>query len=311
MKRVLSLLIFVGVCFIVKAQDTLALKEYVYGYNEGVALVMNVIKPPKPDGIAVIRLISSGWISHIPNSSSIKSYKAFTDRGQTVFLISHGSQPRYKIAEIFGQVQRAVRYIRYHAESFDIDPERIGITGVSAGAHLSLMIGMSESISESVNQKNTLKFVRSKVVDPVDLASCKADAVGCFCPPSNLMEFTSPDSTIFHSRVGRIIAPNAFAVTVLDELEVQKKELRKLSPFYFITNDTPPTIIIHGDSDPLVPISQSKLYVDKLRETGIPCELVVKEGAGHTWKTMNDDNEIVARWFEKYLPVKKKYLSNL
>jgi len=304
MKGVLLLLVLVVVSFPLKAQDTLALKEYVYGYSEGVALVMNVIKPPRPNGIAVIRLISNGWISHIPNSSSVKNFKAFTDRGQTVFLISHGSQPRYKIAEIVEQVQRSVRFIRYHAKSFDIDPERIGITGVSAGAHLSLMIGVSQSIPKSVNRKDTLKLVRSIAADPVDLVSCKAGAVGCFCPPSNLVEFTSPDSTIFQSRVGRTIAPNAFAVTAVDGIEVQKRELRKLSPFYFITNDTPPTIIIHGDSDSLVPVSQSKRYANQLKKKGIPCELVVKEGVGHTWKNMDADNEIVAGWFEKFLPAK-------
>ncbi len=304
MKRVLLLLVLIVVTFLSKAQDTIALKEYVYGYIDGVALVMNVIKPPKPNGIAVIRLISSGWISHIPNSSSVKKYKAFTDRGQTVFLISHGSQPRYKIAEIFEQIQRSVRFIRYHAKSFDIDPERIGITGVSAGAHLSLMIGVSESIPKTANQKDALMHNRSTLIDPVDLVSCKADAVGCFCPPSNLVEFTSPDSTFFQSRAGRIIAPNAFAVSAVNSLEVQKRELRKLSPYYFITNVSPPTIIIHGDSDSLVPFSQSKLYADQLKKTGIPCELVVKEGVGHTWKTMDDDNEIVARWFEKFLPTK-------
>jgi acetyl esterase/lipase len=305
MLRVSLLLVLTGWSLFIKAQDTLALKEYVYGYNEGVALVMNVIKPPKPNGIAVIRLISSGWISHIPNSSSVKNYKAFTDRGQTVFLISHGSQPRYKVDEIFEQVQRSVRYIRYNARSFEVDPERIGITGVSAGAHLSLLTSVSASDSGLPLQKDTFKLVRSTEIDPVDLVSSKVGAVGCFCPPSNLVEFTSPDSTIFHSRVGRTIAPKAFAVTGSNGLDTQKMELRKLSPFYFIAKDTPPTIIIHGDSDRLVPVSQSELYIGKLRKTGIPCELVVKEGSGHTWKTMNDDNEIVARWFEKYLSAKK------
>lgn len=305
MRKVVLLFFLVGVLFTLKAQDNLTIKEYVYGYTEGVALVMNLIKPTKPNGIAVIRLISGGWISYIPDSLSIKNYKEFTDRGQTVFLISHGSQPRYKISEIFEQVQRSVRFIRYHAKSFGIDPERIGITGVSAGAHLSLMIGVSESIPKLVNQKDTLKLVRSKVVNPVDLVSSRVGAVGCFCPPSNLVEFTSSDSTFFHSRAGRSIAPNAFFVTIKDEIEVQKKELKKVSPFYFITNNTPPTIIIHGDSDPVVPFSQSKQYVNKLKENNVLCELVVKKGAGHTWKTMNDDNEIVARWFEKYLTAPK------
>ena len=63
------------------------------------------------------------------------------DRGYTVFAVVHGSQPRYTVPEIVADMNRAVRFIRHHAGDYGIDPDRIGVTGASAGGHLSLMLG--------------------------------------------------------------------------------------------------------------------------------------------------------------------------
>ena len=53
----------------------------------------------------------------------------------------HGSQPKFTILEILDDMHRAVRFIRHHAAEYGVDPERLGITGASAGGHLSLMQG--------------------------------------------------------------------------------------------------------------------------------------------------------------------------
>jgi len=62
-----------------------------------------------------------------------------------------------------------------------------------------------------------------------------------------------------------------------------------------------PTLIIHGDADFLVPIQQSKLVIDKMKELKVPCELVVKKGAGHGWPDLLQDVNLLADWFDKYL----------
>ncbi|MGV8094340.1 MAG: prolyl oligopeptidase family serine peptidase [Mangrovibacterium sp.] len=294
MKRIFTALLFMIVFkVLLYAQDPLAFKEIVYGHQEGVALVMNMVKPSKANGIAVVRLISNGWKSFVPDSAYISKIRAFTEKGQTVFLVSHGSQPRYKVSEILDQVKLAVQFVKNNADRYGIDPDRIGITGVSSGGHLSLMTAFSAS-----------KINISHLTDNVKSGSVKIGAVGCFCPPSNLMEFGCPDSNIFHSRVGRVISPNAFNVTKKTQTIDQNKELKMLSPVYLIGCDSPPTIIVHGDKDNLVPITQSENFINTLREYNVPCKLVVKKGAGHTWVAMDDDNAIIAEWFEKYLSIK-------
>jgi len=64
------------------------------------------------------------------------------DRGYTVFAVVHGSQPRFTVPEIVADLNRAIRFIRHHAGTYGIDPQRLGITGAFAGGHLSLSISI-------------------------------------------------------------------------------------------------------------------------------------------------------------------------
>src|SRR5262249_62284919 len=56
---------------------------------------------------------------------------------------------------------------------------------------------------------------------------------------------------------------------------------RQLSPIYSVSRQSPPTLLVHGDRDEVVPLQQSQSFVDRLKEVGVPAELVVKKGAGH------------------------------
>ena len=113
----------------------------VYGRKYGTALTMDVFTPKShPNGAAIIWVISGGWFSGHENISPAP-VNELLNRGYTVFAVVHGSQPKFTIPEILQDMNRSVRYIRYHAKDFQIDPDRIGITGGSAGGHLSLMQG--------------------------------------------------------------------------------------------------------------------------------------------------------------------------
>ncbi len=165
------------------------------------------------------------------------------------------------------------------------------------------MTALTESISETVNlTDDPMKGLKAK--DSIDNLTCKIGAVGCYCPPSNRMGFAGCDSNILHSWVGKKFFPNAFNVSITDSIVEQNIELKSLSPIYYISDNTPPTIIIHGDKDKAVPLNQSEIFIDHLKKHQIPCKLVVKKGAGHTWETMNDDNVIIAKWFEEHLSSK-------
>ena len=115
--------------------------DVVYGRKFGTALTMDVFTPrANANGAAVVWVVSGGWFS-AHEAISPDLIAELLKRGYTVFAVVHGSQPRFTIPEIVKDMNRAVRFIRYHAKDYHIDPDRIGITGASAGGHLSLMQG--------------------------------------------------------------------------------------------------------------------------------------------------------------------------
>jgi acetyl esterase/lipase len=271
-------------------------QDVVYGRKFGTALTMDVFTPRKPNGAAVVWVVSGGWVSsHAAiNPGAIKE---FLDRGYTVFAVCHGCQPKFTIPEILDDLHRAVRFIRHHAKEYGIDPERIGITGGSAGGHLALMQG-------TAGDKG-----KADAKDPIDRASSRVQAVACFFPPTDFLNYGGKDKFALDGLLARFKAPFDFRefdakagvfVPVGDREKVLAIS-RQVSPITHVSADDAPTLIVHGDADVLVPIGQAEAIVAKLKEAGVPAELVVKKGAAHGWKGMEKDRATMADWFDKYL----------
>ena len=163
-----------------KAPDFTRKEDVVYGRKYGTALTMDVFTPKEnANGAAIVWVVSGGWFSahEAINAGPIEE---FLKRGYTVFAVVHGSQPRYTLPEIFADMNRAVRFIRYHAADYRIDPNRIGITGGSAGGHLSLMQGTAGDLGNPAAK------------DPIDRTSSRIQAVACFFPPTDFLNYGKP-----------------------------------------------------------------------------------------------------------------------
>jgi dipeptidyl aminopeptidase/acylaminoacyl peptidase len=76
---------------------------------------------------------------------------------------------------------------------------------------------------------------------------------------------------------------------------------RSISPITHVTADSAPTLIIHGDKDFLVPLQQGDSFIAKLKEAGVPAELVIKEGAAHGWPGLDKDMVTIVDWLDKHL----------
>jgi dipeptidyl aminopeptidase/acylaminoacyl peptidase len=72
-------------------------------------------------------------------------------------------------------------------------------------------------------------------------------------------------------------------------------------PLIFVTADDPPTLILHGDADTLVPVQQSELVGEKLKKAGVETTLVIKKGARHGWPGLDKDLIRFADWFDEHL----------
>jgi acetyl esterase/lipase len=282
-------------------------EDVIYGRKYGVALTMDVFKPKaNPNGAGIIFCVSGGWVSSHDNINfALTLIPELIKRGYTVFAVVHGSQPKFTIPEILQDMHRAVRYIRTNAATFGVDPNRLGITGGSAGGHLSLMQGTAGDAG------------KADAKDPVEKASSRVQAVACFFPPTDFLNYGQSGRNPFSdTKVDPAYKPfrppfdfhelnreqNLYE-RVTDQAKLQEI-VKAISPVTHVTADDPPTLIIHGDKDFLVPIQQAQLMVDKLKAAGVKAELIPKPGLGHGWVGMDKDMVAVADWFDKHLAAK-------
>ncbi len=266
-------------------------EDVIYGRKFGTALTLDVFKPAKPNGFGIIFVVSGGWFS-AHEAINPAMFRAFLDRGYTVFPVVHGSQPKFIITEITEDMHRAVRFIRSNAAKYGINPDKLGVTGGSAGGHLSLTLG-----TQGAKGKPDAK-------DPIDRESSAVQAVACFFPPTDFLNYGKPgeDGVGFGVLKG---FKAAFGPRV-DDPEERKKLGREISPIYFVTSNTPPTLIIHGDADTLVPIQQAETFLKRAEDLGVKTELIVKKGQAHGWKDWTSDFALFADWFDEYLRGIKK-----
>ncbi len=281
-------------------------EDVIYGRKFGSALTLDVFQPKKDaKGVGAILVVSGGWFSaHEAISPSF--IEPFTKRGYTVFAVVHGSQPRYAIPDVLKDMNRAVRFIRLHAKDYHIDPDRLGIYGGSAGGHLSLMQGTAGTQG---NPEST---------DPVERVSSRVQAVACFFPPTDFLNYGKPGE----NALGRGILQGFQAPFDFQEIDPDRKKFvpitdeariteigKSISPVNQASSDDPPSLIIHGDADKLVPIQQAELMVEALKKHGVEAKLIVKPGASHGWPKMHEDLEAFADWFDSHLKAKPKSAS--
>lgn len=272
-------------------------EDVVYGHKDGLAMVFNVYRPPEPNGLGIIFINSGGWRSPFWDLISddgrggrrllsrteieeknprhgVASPQPLLDQGYTVFDVRHGSAPPFTLPEIVSDLRRAVRFIRVHASDFDIDPDRIGLWGASAGGYLALMLGTTSEIEHEGSE------------DPVDLASGRVAAVVCYYGASDLTRWVTPD------RLDRFPA-----------MRFDRERYPDYSPIRFASAEDPPILILHGDQDEGVPIEEGRTMHEALQAAGAETRFVVIEGGGHPFMGAEVDRaaaEMVG-WFDRHL----------
>ena len=273
-------------------------KTGLIGEKLGVFLGMDVFQPKtKPNGRAILFVVSGGWISQRASILSALP-RDFVARGYTVFAVVHGTRPKFTIPEILLDMHRAVRFVRFHASDYGIDPDKIGIFGVSSGGHLSLMQGTAGTEGNP------------QAEDPVERMSSRVQSVACFYAPTDFLNFGKEgEEALGNGRLKDFAAPFYFSEfnskTKRYELIAEHERVREIgkaiSPISHINDKTPPILIIHGDADPLVPIQQGERFVEQMKKVGATAELIVKSGAAHGWPGMGTEIKKMADWFDQTL----------
>lgn len=274
-------------------------EDVVYGRKWGMALTMDVFQPAAPNGCGLLFLVNGGWLSSksTPMMVTVRpdDYRVFLERGYTVFSVVTSSQPKFTISEEIDDVLRAVRYVRHTSARLGVRPNRLGVLGASSGGHLTLSIAARGGPGTP------------DAADPVDRESSDVQAAACFFPPTDFLNYGG--AGINGAGVGPL-APLQAAFGPLALISEGREKLgREISPIYYVTEKLPPTLIIHGDRDEVVPIQQAESFVAKAKSVkASDVALIVRPGKGHGWgdfwKSAEDINAF-ADWFDQHLQGRK------
>jgi len=262
-------------------------QNVVYAETDGVGLVLDIFTASGPkNGLAIVDVVSGGWDSgrgKMRDHERAQIFRILCERGYTVFAVRPGSLSKFSIPEMVAHVQQAIVWVKQHAQEYQIDISRIGLTGASAGGHLASLVAVRNESSE--------------VHPGADQPSVKAVAV--FFPPTDLVEFGDPSVAGEVSALARRLAFPA-GTAGISESEV-KERLTQISPARLVTPQAPPFMLIHGTADKLVPLEQSEKLAKALRLAGVSVELLLKEGGGHPWPTIHEEVGLLADWFDRQL----------
>ncbi|HMV52019.1 MAG TPA: alpha/beta hydrolase, partial [Blastocatellia bacterium] len=145
---VVVLLLILSLASIAKADDfklepvkCRVTEDVVYGHKDGLAMTLDVMIPEtKPKNIGVILIVSGSWKSKKSDIALEEAQlrgqhwaQGLLNGGYTLFLVRHGSTPRYPVPEMIGDIKRSIRFVRLHAKDYGVDPEHLGIVGGSSG----------------------------------------------------------------------------------------------------------------------------------------------------------------------------------
>ena len=245
-----------------------------YGIADGIELKMDLYYPKKSSGKlpVVIYVHGGGWTKGDKRSGAgFVPLSELLARGYMVVSIDYRLAPEYKFPAQIEDVKCAVCFLKREKEKYNIDPERIGAIGGSAGGHLVSLLGTTD-MGAGFDSPGCCTGLSSRVNAIVDL----------FGPSDITTQFKNQSPTALQQIFNTGDRFSQIAI--------------KASPITYITSDDPPFLILHGDKDTVVPLEQSEMLYNKLIEAHVPAKLVVVKNAAHGFR--QEGGPISPGWFQ-------------
>lgn len=218
----------------------------------------------KSDGTVVI-FPGGGYGSRAAHEGD--GYAQFLNSiGINAFVVEYRVSPHRFPLELL-DARRAIRWVRYHAKDYEINPKKIAVMGSSAGGHLAAMVS---------TYKKEIEFEGIDEIDNTD-----------FTPNYQILAY--PVIALSTLSVGHI----GTTINLLGEEKIYMAP--ELDPLLIADENTPPAFIWHTSDDSLVNVANSLKYGEKLRDLNIPFELHVFPN-GHHGLGIAADNPHVAQW---------------
>lgn len=260
--------------------------DVVFGTGGGRDLKCNVYMPPQPgpNRPGVLLVHGGGWMSG--DRSQLHGYGILLGRIGYVCVA-----PEYRLAgeskwpAQIHDAKAALRWMRANSQRLGIDPNKIAVSGNSAGAHLSLMLAGTPNVAEFEGNGGNAGI-------PTDVAACVA-----YYAPTQLYSNEDPRSAEFFG----FLFGKGYAADVA----------RKASPIDHVSAAFPPTLLITGNNDETVPdVASFKMY-RALLDAGAKCELHVYAEAPHAFDATPEFGRqtaaISALFLDRYVTNPRKF----
>jgi len=254
--------VFVLSCF---GGEVEVLKDVVFGKagtgGKEIELKLDIALPKEKNGkpLPVVVLIFGGGWAYGSKENWKDDLKTFANNGYLCAAINYRLAPKYKFPAQIEDCKCAVRFLRAKAKEYNIDSDRIACMGYSAGGHLSALMGTSGGVKELEGTGGWPEH------------SSKIQAVIDYCGPTDIWKLKGGKKDV-----------NEMLVNFIGKRALEDKEKVQLaSPAYFASKDAPPFLIIHGEKDPLVPVSQARELETALKAAGAEVTLKVDPNGGH------------------------------
>lgn len=237
------------------------IKDINYAASKSKAQTLDLYLPASRSPLPVIVFIHGGaWTSGTKNNCPAVG---LTARGYAVVSVEYRLVQEAPYPAQIEDCKAAIRFLRAKAKDYNLDADHIGVWGQSAGGHLVALLGTSGDVKE----------IEGKVGENLNFSS-RVQAVCDWYGPSDLTAMM-PQSSVADAAIGRLLGGTL----------QQKHDLAvHASPVTYVTKDDPPFLIMHGDQDRTVPLSQSQKLHDVLKKSGVDSTLLVVKGAGHGFK---------------------------
>lgn len=233
--------------------------DVVYGHAGGEDLQLDLYAPKDAQGPfpAVVMFHGGGWAAG--SHDQLRPLAgALAAQGYVVATAGYRMVPRYRFPAQIHDAKCSVRWLRANAQRYQIDGERIGALGFSAGAHLALLLGLTAT-NDGLEGEGGHPEQSSRVQAVVNISG-----------PTDLTRPDWPDST-------KLI----LADFIGGYREQRPGTYRAASPVFYVHRGAPPVLTIHGTADSVVPYEQAQLLHTALRKARVHSQLTTLHGKGH------------------------------
>lgn len=262
-------------------------KNIEYSNPDDQHLQLNMARPKEGTGPfpAVICIHGGGFRAGTRESFNGLCLQ-LAERGYVAVTVSYRLAPKYQFPAAVYDVKAAVRWMRANAEKYQIDPDRIGTTGGSAGGHLAQFLGVTSGVKKFEGDGGNAEY------------SSSVKCVVNFYGPS---DFTK-------SYDASVDAKDVLPLFLGGNLQQERHRHIESSPLYWVTPEAAPTLFVHGTKDAYVAHEQAEWIVERMKAADVEATLMTIEDGDHGFRTSSPEvkekiENARFEFFEKHLKI--------